>query len=188
MRFKTCRRYNDPGHAHSLTFSCFQRRQFLSKDHSCNWLVKALADARRKWQFDLWAWVIMPEHVHLLVWPRRAIYSIGKMLASIKLPVARRAVRHVRCTAPHALWMLEDVQPNGEKCHRFWQRGGGYDRNIYDEAAVFAEIDYIHQNPVRRGLVERAEDWPWSSAAFYAGKRDVIIRPDIESLPIRREA
>ncbi len=187
MQFKSCRRFNEPGHAHSLTFSCFQRRQFLSKDRTRNWLIEALAESRLVWQFDLWAWVIMPEHVHVLIWPRQPKYSISKILASIKLPVARRAVRYARCTAPHALHLLEDLQPNGKRYHRFWQRGGGYDRNIFDEEAVYAEIEYIHQIPIRRALAERAQDWLWSSAAYYAGERNVKLIPDFASLPTRRQ-
>ena len=53
--------------------------------------------------------------------------------------------------------------------HLFWQSGGGYDRNIKTPKTLLAMIDYVHNNPVRRGLVKRAVDWHWSSAAYYAG-------------------
>jgi hypothetical protein len=62
--------------------------------------------------------------------------------------------------------------------HRFWQPGGGYDRNITSAAALRWMIDYIHANPVRRGLVSRAEDWEWSRARWYAGLRPVKIEMD----------
>ena len=61
---------------------------------------------------------------------------------------------------------------------RFWQPGGGYDRNITSTEALRAVIDYIHANPVRRGLVARAEDWEWSSARWYAGLRPVKLEMD----------
>jgi putative transposase len=61
---------------------------------------------------------------------------------------------------------------------RFWQRGGGYDRNITSTEALPAVIEYIHANPVRRGLVARAEDWEWSSARWYAGLRPVKLEMD----------
>ena len=60
---------------------------------------------------------------------------------------------------------------DGRGDHRFWQRGGGYDRNVVCEAAVRETIDYIHANPMRRGLVTRPTDWRWSSAQWYAGER-----------------
>ena len=61
---------------------------------------------------------------------------------------------------------------------RFWQPGGGYDRNITSMATLRAIIDYIHANPVRRGLVATAEDWEWSSARWYARFQPVRLEMD----------
>ena len=98
---KTCRRYNVPGHARFLTFSCFHRRAFLSRDRSRGWMIDAIELARQKHAFDLWAWVIMPEHVHLLLFPRRWRYSISGILATMKQSVTQRAIRYVQCHAPN---------------------------------------------------------------------------------------
>jgi putative transposase len=180
---KTCRRYNTPGEAHSLTFSCFHGHQFLSKDRTRMWLIEALAEARRELHFDLWAYVIMPEHCHILLLPREEKYSISRILAAIKVPVTRRAKHYLEVHAPEALRLMRDVQPNGKVCYRFWQRGGGHDRNMYTARAIHAEIEYIHGNPVRRELVRLAEDWTWSSAGYFAGRRDVLLPIDAESIP-----
>jgi hypothetical protein len=64
---KTCKRYNNPGEAHALTFSCFPRQAFLRKDGSRQWLIDGIDRARRKLHFHVWAYVIMPERAHLLV-------------------------------------------------------------------------------------------------------------------------
>ena len=66
---------NAPGHAHELTFSCYQRYPFLKAERTCLWLVDAIQAARVKHNFDLWAYVFMPEHVHLIVRPREPDYS-----------------------------------------------------------------------------------------------------------------
>ena len=67
----------------------------------------------------------------------------------------------------------------GERVRRrFWQAGGGFDRNVVELATVHSIIDYIHANPVRRRLVERPEDWDWSSARWYAGIRPCAIEMD----------
>ncbi len=182
-KHKTCRRYDDPGHAHSLTFSCFHGHAFLSNDRTCAWLVDALAAARERFHFDLWAYVIMPEHSHVLLHPRETDYSISRILEAIKLPVTRRAKSYLERTAPDALRLMRDEQPNGNVSYRFWQRGGGHDRNLMEPEAIHAEIEYIHGNPVRRGLAGRPEDWRWSSAAWYAGARDVSLAPDTDSVP-----
>jgi putative transposase len=182
---KTCHRENTPGDAHALTFSCFKNRPFLNRDRSRRWLLDALAKARDKHGFELWAYVLMPEHVHLLIYPLCDEYSISGILLDMKRPVARQAVRFVRAQAPSFLKMMRDEQPNGEVAYRFWQRGGGYDRNLVNTKTVHATIDYIHANPVRRGLADTPEDWPWSSARFFAGRDDYVLAPDVDSMPPR---
>jgi putative transposase len=123
----------------------------------------------------VWAYVIMPEHMHIIVCPRQAGYEIRLIRTALKVPVQRKALRFLRRHAPDFLHRLCDRQPNGKVHYRFWQRGGGYDRNITDPSTLWTMIEYIHQNPIRRGLVERATDWVWSSARFYEGMRDVPI-------------
>ena len=71
----------------------------------------------------------MPEHVHLLIWPHDGVL-ISPLLKSLKLPVSRRAIKWLGEEAPECLSQLLDVQPNGRRAYRFWQRGGGYDRNM----------------------------------------------------------
>jgi putative transposase len=181
---KTCKRYNDAGHAHALAFSCFRRQPFLSKDGSRTWFVEAVERARAKHAFHIWAYVIMPEHVHLLVWPTKASYSISEILNSIKQSVSKRALLYVAHKAPAFLSRMQDRQPNGEVHFRFWQRGGGFDRNVVQPSTAYHEIEYMHNNPVRRGLCRQAVDWFWSSAADYADLRTGPFRIDREPLPI----
>ena len=147
-------------------------------------MLEAIDQARVKHEFHLWAYVLMPEHVHMLIWPTRHEYSISQILASLKVPVSRRALAHVRAKAPEFLSQMEDCEPNGTIQFRFWQRGGGFDRNITEPTTIWAEIDYIHANPPRRGLCERAIEWPWSSAAEYEFPGTGLLKIDRESLPI----
>jgi putative transposase len=181
---KSCKRYNTPGDAHALTFSCFRGQAFLSKDRSREWLIEAIERARAKLRFHVWAYVVMPEHAHLLVWPAEPAYDISDILNSIKQSVTKRALLFVRRHALAFLPRMEDRQPNGEVHYRFWQRGGGHDRNVFEPAVVFAKIRYMHNNPVRRGLCAVPEEWPWSGAAEYAGVRVGPLRLDRESLPV----
>jgi putative transposase len=129
-------------------------------------------------------YVIMPEHAHVLIWPTEPVYNVSLILSSIKQSVAKRALLHVQRSAPAFLARMEDRQPNGEVHYRFWQRGGGYDRNIVQPKSAYQQIEYIHQNPVRRSLCQRPEDWPWSSAADYADERVGPLKVNRESLPV----
>lgn len=180
---KTCVRFNDPGHAHALTFSCYHRRAFLDNDRSRQLFLNGLDLARTRHRFHLWAYVVMAEHAHVLVWPTEQEYSISKFLATLKQSVFRRAYAHAVKCKPEVLALMEDRQPCGREHFRFWQPGGGYDRNLVGADAIHAHVDYFHMNPVRRGLVTKPEDWYWSSAADYAGLRQAPIRIDQESLP-----
>ena len=146
---------------------------------------QAASGTRRKHAFDVWAYVIMPEHVHLLIFPSEEVYSIADILLDIKRPVARRALRYVGEHAPDFLDRMMDEQPSGLVQHRFWQRGGGYDRNVVGARTIHDTIAYIHANPVRRGLVESPKGWRWSSAGFYDGHDDVPLVPDTATLPPR---
>jgi REP-associated tyrosine transposase len=167
-------RYHEPGQPRELTFSCYHRYPFLSRDRTRAWLCEALAAAGARFGFQLWAYVIMPEHVHLLVYPGDAPERISDFLRAVKEPVARKAITYLQSNAPH--WLARVTVREGPRIRRrFWQPGGGYDRNITSIEALRAMIDYIHANPVRRGLVARAEDWEWSSARWYAGLRPVKL-------------
>ena len=148
------------------------------------WLVDAIRRAHSKHDFLIWAWVIMPEHVHLLIHPRHNIYSVSEILKSIKQPVTAAAVKYLQRQAPEFLDQMKDAQPDGKVSHRFWQRGGGYDTNLWTAKHIAEKIQYIHNNPVRRGLVGRAVDWEWSSAQDYERLRAAPVLPlDLTSRP-----
>ncbi len=176
------KRYDIPGHAHYLTFSCWRNQPLLTRDRPRGWLLESLEAARRVHPFDLWAWVIMPEHVHLLLLPGDGV-GVGAILKSVKQPVAKAAVSWVRQHRPDFLPRLLDLQPSGRRAYRFWQPGGGYDRNLWTARELREKIGYIHANPVRRGLVEHPRDWPWSSWRAWEEGAEEPIRIDRATLP-----
>jgi putative transposase len=170
-------RYNESGQPRELTFSCYRHYAFLGRDRTREWFCEALAEACTTFAFQLWAYVVMPEHVHVLVYPGEFPERMSSFLQAVKEPVARKAIRYLKSTAPEWLGRVT-VREGSRLRHRFWQPGGGYDRNITSTEALRAVIDYLHANPVRRGLVARAEDWEWSSARWYAGLRPVKLEMD----------
>ncbi len=162
------RQFNEPGHAHELTFSCYRRYKFLQKERTCQWLIEALNVARQKHDFAIWAFVFMPEHVHLIIYPRSPQYSLQAILSGIKTPVSRRAISYLR--QEQSPWLARLTRQRGQRTERlFWQSGGGYDRNIVCGSTLLKMLDYLHHNPVRRKLVAQASDWYYSSAAAFAG-------------------
>jgi putative transposase len=178
-QFRKLRRaFNEQGHAHELTFSCYKRLPLLSRDRTRRWFIEAMDAARRRWDFELWAYVIMPEHAHALLFPRSDVYNISDILKAIKQPVARQAIDWLRANAKDWLRRLQVVRPGGRVEYHFWQEGGGYDRNIFEPGVAWASADYLHMNPVRRKLVTVPTDWRWSSARCYAGLDGVELAVD----------
>lgn len=171
------RSYDSPGHAHGLTFTCYQRYRFLAAEGTYRWLAEAIDRSRSRLGFTLWAYVFMPEHVHLIVYPTRPGCRVSSILHAIKQPVGRRAIHYLETHAPH--WLPRITRERGDRLERlFWQSGGGFDRNITTATALESSFDYIHMNPVRRELAERPSDWIWSSAGWFDEREPNGLRPD----------
>lgn len=130
-------------------------------------LGEAVSRACDRQHFSLLAFVWMPEHVHLLVLPRTIESSVSALLNGIKRPFSYRVKQSLIKQDKPLLEKLTVRQRPGVTTFRFWQEGGGYDRNLWTSEAILAAIDYIHMNPVRRGLCETSCEWRWSSARFF---------------------
>ena len=127
--------------------------------------LKNLDLARQTLNFDLWAYVVMPEHVHVVLQPLDEQYEMAAILRAIKKPVSHEIFENFpslrdRCIVNR----IEGKTPE----YRFWQAGGGYDRNIETAEDAWSKIHYVHWNPVKRDLCESQIEWPFSSARAYA--------------------
>jgi len=136
-------RYQQCGCFHFLTFSCYRRLPYLGTEAARNLFEQSLEAMRLRYGFVVSGYVVMPEHVHLLVGePNEAILS--KAIQALKISVSIQS-----------------------KEHPFWQRRY-YDFNVHNEEKRVEKLRYIHRNPVKRGLVEKPEQWQWSSFQHYA--------------------
>jgi putative transposase len=135
-------RRQEEGDLHFVTFSCFHRCGYLVDPAARDLFEDALAKVHTRYRLDVVGYVVMPEHVHLLVGePGRGL--LAGALQGLKLSVARRVRK----------------QP-------FWLPRY-YDFNVLTEKKRLEKLNYIHWNPMKRGLVERPEDWRWSSHRYY---------------------
>src|SRR5579862_3428704 len=151
------KRYQQTRQLHFITFSCYHRAPLLVDPHARHIFLRTLETVRRWYGFWLLGYVVMPEHVHLLLSePEREnlalVLQMLKQMVSTKLRTG---------TGP------------------FWQERY-YDFNVWSEKKQVEKLRYLHRNPVKRGLVAHPEDWRWSSFRHYAtGEEDVV---EIESL------
>ena len=169
--------FNDPKHAHELTFSCYHKYPFLSKERTCLWLAEQLEIVCRDLEYDLWAYVFMPDHVHLVVYPRLKEYDTSVFLKRLKEPVSRKAVQFLKSEAPDWLDRIR-VRTGSRFEHHFWQPGRGHDRNIIRGKTLQSMIDYTHMNPVRKEFVAYPAEWKWSSAGWINGSPLNSLKPD----------
>jgi len=160
--------FDIPNHARFITYSCFNRLPLLGDPSIRDLYVAELQKQSTRLEFDIIAYVVMPEHVHLIVVPQDG--QIEPVLRGLKQGFARDTLKRMRDEG-HPL-MSELVGVHGKPI--FWQRGGGYDRNLRGGDDVREKVAYIHMNPVRRGLVGKPTDWFWSSAQDYGGGVGVV--------------
>ena len=167
------KRINHPNHARFITFSTYRKLPLFKTQALRNAFVEQLERVRIQHEFSLFAWVLMPNHVHMVLMPG-SISTTPIILRAIKIGSAKRILARWRELDAPILNHLTD--PKGKQ--RLWQYGGGYDRNITSADELHEKIRYIHANPVRAGLVSTPTDWQWSSAAWWSGDHDCTIRCD----------
>ena len=159
---KELKRYYGAGDLHFITFSCYRRRPVLGSARRRDLVLAQLERTRLRYQFAVVAYVVVPEHVHLLVSePLRA--NLSAAIKAFKQGVSRRVRSSHRRKDPRQAEMFAD----SPLPRAFWQRRL-YDFNVWTEKKRREKLRYIHRNPVTRGLVKRPEDWKWSSYRFYA--------------------
>jgi len=153
-------RHQQTGEFHFVTFSCYSRRPYLSTPSAAELFEDALERVRQRYLFAVAGYVVMPEHVHLLVnEPRRGLLST--VIKALKLSVSLRSGRRP-----------------------FWQ-AHYYDFNVSSHEKFVEKLRYIHRNPIHRGLAAQPEDWKWSSFRHYqTGIRGTV---EIESEWTARE-
>jgi putative transposase len=161
---KDLKRFSGGRDLHFLTFSCYQRQPLLTAARS-DLVLEILERVRRRYRFAVLGYVVMPEHIHLLVSePQRE--TLSTVVQALKLGF----VRKLEGSSPTSRKVGEkwgtpysDLGPR-----RFWQ-SRFYDFNVWTEKKRIEKLRYIHRNPVKRGLVTSPEQWPWSSFRWYWG-------------------
>jgi len=111
--------------------------------------------------------------------------GIARLLRAIKRPYSYRIKQPLVAAKADLLDRLTVRQRPGIETFRYWQEGPGYDRNLTRAKTVLSAIDYVHLNPVRRGLCEAATDWRWSSAKHYSpeGPSDDAVLSVVHGMP-----
>src|SRR5229473_6200471 len=153
---KGLRRYYGQKHLHFVTCSCYRRLPLLGSVRARNAFVKILGEVRSRFDFALVGYVVMPEHVHLLI-SEPAKGTPSTVIQVLKQRVSRRLRRKRRRPAGQ----LNLIFASGEdSLPRFWQRRF-YDFNVWSLKKRVEKLHYMHMNPLKRKLVDHPKAWPW---------------------------
>jgi len=170
---KKLKRYYGLGDLHFITFSCYRRFALLGSARARNVVVKVLDEVRERYGFALVGYVVMPEHVHLLIGEPK-IGTPSTVVHSLKLRVSKRLRQEIRNQAAGQRVMSRTAETG---LPQFWQRRF-YDFNVYSAAKRREKLEYMHRNPVGRRLVRDPKDWVWSSYASYSGRGTLLVAID----------
>ena len=149
-------------HLHFITGSCYRRLPLLSSARARDRFLSILEQTRVRYRFVVVGYVVMPEHVHLLVSepeignPSTAMQVLRQRTARALLPKKRRR-------DPRQRHLFGEEPSHGS----FWQ-ARFYDFNVWTTKKRVEKLRYMHRNPMKRGLVESPEQWKWSSYRFYS--------------------
>jgi REP-associated tyrosine transposase len=142
--------------------------------------VKVLDEVRRRYGFALVGYVVMPEHVHLLM-SGPEIGDSSKVLQVLQQRVSK-AMRERKRGARKQMELQFDVEAEAPV---FWQRRF-YDFNVWGEKKLREKLNYMPRNRVVRGLVKHPKDWSWSSGSFYEKGEEGMIEIELAGMSGKR--
>jgi len=169
------RHYDFDGRARFITFGTHRGLPLLVDDEIRTIICRVINRIRQENQFQLLAYVIMPEHIHLVIQPT-ATTKVGATVGEIKR-ISGIDIHHILETQKSPYLSQLTVIRNRAPRFVFWQRRC-YDHNCRTEDSLWEKVNYCHNNPVKRKLVDMPEKWRWSSYRWYAGLDDIPLRMD----------
>ncbi len=169
------RHFDDDGRTRFITFGTHKKVPLITNNENRKIIIDAISFMREKYGFRLIGYVLMPEHIHLVIIPAEG-NKVGRIIGEIKRESAVRILDKMIKTKSPLLDKLK-VTRNGVRKHAFWQRRC-YDHNCRTPETVWKAIEYCHNNPIKRGLVNDASSWKWSSYGFYHGNNEVVLKID----------
>jgi putative transposase len=167
------RRHYGRGDLHFITFSCYRCPPNLGTARARHRFVKILNKVRQRFGFQLLGYVVMPEHVHLIISePKKCTPS--QVLQVLKQRVSRASRRRPKKAS---MQLPLPFCPPESETPAFWQRRF-YDFNVWSSRKLQEKLNYMHRNPVQRKLVVHPREWPWSSWSYYENGESGLIEID----------
>jgi len=176
---RNLRRYYGAGDLHFITCSCHRRQPLLGTPRRRDLFLTVLEQMRRRYQFVVVGYVVMPEHFHLLI-SEPQVKTPSTVMQALKLGFARRVIAEEQRLGVRHFSRFSRSGPQ-----HIWQKRF-YDFNVWTEHKRIEKLRYMHRNPVKRGLAASPELWRWSSfRAYFMGEAGPVRVNEWEVLKMK---
>jgi putative transposase len=174
--WRNLKRYYGAGHLHFITCSCYGRQSLLATPSRRDLFLTMLERTRKRYRFVVVGYVVMPEHIHLLISEPQE-NNPSTVMQALKLGFARCVLVQAKRSNP--------AQVAERPPQHIWQKRF-YDFNVWTGHKRIEKLRYMHRNPVQRGLVELPELWRWSSyRSYYLGEASPVRVNDWDVLKMK---
>jgi REP element-mobilizing transposase RayT len=180
-------KFHNPEGAYFVSFAVVNWIDVFANEEYIEILLESLRFSQQKKGMEIYAWVVMTNHVHLVF---RSIQGIKpeQLLGDFKRFTSRKIVQTIKDSSDESQkdWLLKQFheaaqQTSNVKHHQFW-RHDNHPIELWSNGVIAEKINYIHNNPVKAGIVENPEDYKWSSAKDYAGLKGVLKNVVVASI------
>ena len=165
-------KFHNPEGVYFVSFAIQGWVDIFTRNEYKNILVENLKFCQKQKGLEIFSWCIMTNHVHLII-RAGGEELLQNILRDYKKFTSKAIIQEITENIQESRkeWLLEQFKtPEGI---RFW-RGDNKPIELWSNAVLDQKINYIHQNPVEEGIVFRAEDYVYSSAADYAGEKGLL--------------
>jgi REP element-mobilizing transposase RayT len=167
-------------HFFFVTTTVVQFINIFSEDKYCDLLIDNIKHYREKYKFNILAYVIMPSHFHWIVEVNPKLGTISDVMRDIKKYSAWDILEEIEKTEKHVTEIFNTAAKGYPKQRRKFWISRFDDEVIRNERMYWTKLHYIHNNPVKAGLVNKPEDYKYSSARNYLIEDHSILEVDIE--------
>ncbi len=171
-------RFHIEGHLYYITTVVYGRLPIFNRSSFVIPLLDSLNFYRYKHAFKLQGYVVMPDHLHLIIWPYGEA-TVSDIMRDYKEFTAKRIIRQAEVEG-NTNWVMafrQAGQATGRSNSKVWQ-DSYWDENVYSERLLRQKLHYVHRNPLSAGLVKQPADFPYSSYRNYEYEEEWLIEVD----------
>jgi REP element-mobilizing transposase RayT len=172
-------KFHNPDGIYFITFAVVRWVDVFTRDNYREIILDSLKFCQKEKGLRLHAYVIMTNHLHLII-SRQGDYLLENIMRDFKKFTSSQLIKAIKENPYESRkeWMIEIFEVEGRrnpnnKFFQFWQQDN-HPIELTSNKMMGQKLDYLHNNPVKQSFVNRPEGFPWSSMANYIGEKGMI--------------